>query len=339
MWLLGLLLGCLVDPNNGFVAPREPPCHAGIEQTKTAIFSLPGTSEGEPVGRQHFATTRRTWLAQLSLLPTLLMMPTLPSFASPAEDSSTAVEDGLLSATRVADLLRVVPTFTLVDKKGVPFMVVGEDAKVTGYFFVDYGEAKRILRVARESADKAIAESKQDPDQVADGLYNPWKEARISTVPMDVAVTLITKSLYSRRPGGNYFQIAPSSTDIENALGLTGKEDLAEGKVPLFYYENGALPAKATETEKYEFSTPLYFSKAQLEEAYRKANKGQPLPPAKVTELFALLLEMVKPGGTDTDLRNIVFVPPKASAKAAQECQRKGGVETPFQLGQRNIIL
>jgi hypothetical protein len=114
---------------------------------------------------------------------------------------------------------------------------------------------------------------------------------------------------------------------------------LAEGKVPLFYYENVALPAKATETEKYEFSTPLYFSKAQLEEAYRKANKGQPLPPAKVTELFALLLEMVKPGGTDTDLRNIVFVPPKASAKAAQECQRKGGVETPFQLGQRNIIL
>lgn len=46
-----------------------------------------------------------------------------------------AEEDGLVSRERIADLLHVVPTFTIVDPRGVPYMVVGEDAKVTGYFF------------------------------------------------------------------------------------------------------------------------------------------------------------------------------------------------------------
>ena len=48
---------------------------------------------------------------------------------SRAEESSTESE-GLLSTSAVAELLQAVPTFTIVDKKGVPFMVVGEDAKV-----------------------------------------------------------------------------------------------------------------------------------------------------------------------------------------------------------------
>ena len=38
--------------------------------------------------------------------------------------------------------------------------------------------------------------------------------------------------------GGNYFKIAPAEKDVDDALAVTGKDDLAEGLTPLFYYED-----------------------------------------------------------------------------------------------------
>ena len=255
---------------------------------------------------------------------------------------------GLVSTDRIAALLHSVPTFTIVDKKGVPFMVVGEDAKVTGYFFTEYGEADRILQLARTSADKSIAESKKDPKQTnSEDLFNPWKQARISTVPLDLAVSIVTKSMFSGASssfknlgGGNYyFQVAPSEQDIEDALAITGKDDLAEGKVPLFYYEDFVVEKNGVK------ETPLFFRLSELKEAYH--NEKHPgespdktsYPPVLVSELFAVLAEMVKPGGRDEDLKTLVFVPPRESLQNAKECERKGGKEAAFLLGPRNLVL
>ena len=79
-----------------------------------------------------------------------------------AEESKVEESKGLLTTEEVAQLLHPVPTFTIVDKKGVPYMVVGEDAKVTGYFFTTYDEASRILELAKSSADKSIKEAKAE---------------------------------------------------------------------------------------------------------------------------------------------------------------------------------
>lgn len=109
------------------------------------------------------------------------------SLAATTETSTSAVDvddaGGIMSATQVAELLRTVPTFTIVDPKGVPFMVVGEDAKVTGYFFTTYPEAERILKLAKTSADKAIKQAKAENSQEEIG-DNPWNKARISTVSL-----------------------------------------------------------------------------------------------------------------------------------------------------------
>jgi hypothetical protein len=251
-----------------------------------------------------------------------------------AEDSPAP--EGMVSAKTVADLLRVVPTFTLVDKLGAPFVVVGEDAKVTGYFFTEFPEAQRILKSARQSADKSIREGKKDPKQkeFMDELTNPWKEARISTVSLDIATTLVTKSMYAPVKGGrNYFQVAPSEADIENALSITGEDDLAEGKVPLFYYEDFTVETKGAK------QSPLYFRKMELEKAYKKQNPGKSLPTILVTELFAVVARMVEPGGSDEDLKTLVFVPPAESAQKAKECVQNNKGESPFLIGQRNLVL
>ena len=245
---------------------------------------------------------------------------------------ATADEQGLMSTLDVASLLNAVPTFTIVDKKGVPFMVVGEDAKVTGYFFTSYGEAERILRIAKGSADKAIKKAKAEGKSDEEVGNNPWTMARISTVPLDSAVTLVSKSSASFG-GGNYFRLAPSEQDIDDALALTGQDDLAEGKVPLFYYADFTIDVNG------EKRSPLYFRKSELESAFRRTNRSSDPPPVLVTELLAVLAEMVKPGGTDNDLKTLVFVPPKESERKRIDCERAGGNEPSFFIGQRIIVL
>jgi len=298
----------------------------------TTAWSTPLPSISHSHHTNDIPTTSRRELLQLGFVVASILQGS-PSLA--AEET-----EGMLSASAVAALLHVVPTFTIVDKKGVPFMVVGEDAKVTGYFFTEFGEAQRILTVARQSADKAIAEARREGKSVEEVGTNPWKMARISTIPLDSAVTLATKSL-SSFGGRNYFRVAPSEQDIEDALTLTGQDDLAEGKVPLFYYADFTMNIDGEE------KSPLFFRKSELEEQFRKKTKGtntssssvDTVPPVLVTELFAVLGEMVKPGGNDTDLQKLIFIPPKESEQKRKECEKAGGNEAPFFVGQRIIVL
>mmetsp|Transcript_59122 Transcript_59122/g.175748 ORF Transcript_59122/g.175748 Transcript_59122/m.175748 type:complete len:379 (-) Transcript_59122:286-1422(-) len=271
-----------------------------------------------------------------------------------------ALAPGLVSPSEVARRLRAIPTFTLVDRRGVPFMVFGEDAKLTAYFFTEYGEAARILKLATASSDGARAEAREEfrrtrreeggppptkEEENEEVGSNPWREARISTVPLDFAVTLST-----RAPRGSYFRVAPSEEDIGDALALDGgKDDLPEGKVPLFYFEDFNVPASAApsigsgdgvpENSLSEVS-PLYFQKSELLAAWKRANpKGKIVPEMKVTELFSVITEMVKPGGDDDELKSLVFVPPADSSSKEKECKRKGGKEKPFIVGERIVVL
>jgi hypothetical protein len=235
---------------------------------------------------------------------------------------------GLVSVERARDLLHPIPTFTLVDSSGVPFMVVGEDAKVTGYFFTTYGEAKRILDLAKASANKAIREAKAEAKDAAARSEigsNPWSEARILSVPLDFAVTLASKSTKSA-----YFRIAPAESDIEDALNATKKDDLAEGKVPMFYFADFVVNKDGKEM------TPLYFRKAELLQTWDKTNPGTERPEVLVTELFSVLTEMLKPGGTDVDLKDLFFVAPEESERRAKDCKKSAAT---YQIGQRIVVL
>jgi len=269
----------------------------------------------------------------------MVMSSSTAAGASSALADDTTTTEGVLSRDQVAQLLHVIPTFTLVDRQGVPFMVVGEDAKVTGFFFTSYSEAARILKVASDSAETAIKQAIAERQPDADTLTNPWKLARISTIPLDAAVSLSLKAGGGSSNIRNYFQVAAAASDIEDALAVTGKDELAEGKVPLFYYEDFKLDNS---------TSPVYFSKPQLEAAYRQAHPGQQvaLPEPKTTELFALLTALVQqqpPSHADNadndELATVVLVAPPDSARRARECAQRGGGAPPFVLGQRILVL
>lgn len=264
-----------------------------------------------------------------SLLTSAFIALPLPAFAAETTKSS----EGVVSTGKLASLLSTIPTFAIVDPKGVPYFVVGEDAKLTSYFFLSYGETKRILDVANKSADKAIKAAKDElkkkngvitkADEEEIGT-NPWKTARITSVPLDFAVSLSSKG----KLAGAYFRLAPSESDIEDALSLDGSDDLPEGKVPLFYMEDMTLS---------NGQSPLYFQKDQLIAEWKKQQQNKEMPEIKVTELFATLTEMLRPGGTDEDLKSLVFIPPSESKTKAKRVLT--GEKEPFQLGERNIVL
>ena len=193
-------------------------------------------------------------------------------------------------------------------------------------------EAKRILDVAISSSDKAIKETKKEikqkrgvvtKDDEEEIGTNPWKKARITSVPLDLAVSLCSKG----KLAGAYFRLAPSESDIEKALEIDGSDDLPEGKVPLFYVEDFAIGA----------NEPLYFTKEQLISDYKREKKSSDIPEVKVSELFATITEMLRPDGTDEELRSLVFVAPSDSEKRARQCLK--GEKEPFRLGERNIVL
>jgi len=264
------------------------------------------------------------------MLP-LISVPTL-ALAAPLSQAKD-LEEGIVSPDRVSELLKKVPTFTIVDEEGVPFMVVGEDAKVTGYFFITYAEAKRILNLAKSSADKAIreakAEMKQNPAANQDPIGgNPWSKARIISVPLDFAVTLASKSTSAA-----YFRVAPAENDVVDALNIIGKEELAEGKVPLFYFKDFSYE------ENGDKQSPVYFRKDELIKAWKGRNGNIDPPEVEVTELFSVLKAMIRPGGTDKDLASLVFVSPTESKQKAKECNNASKSKNAFQLGRRNLVL
>ncbi|KAL3788607.1 hypothetical protein HJC23_002567 [Cyclotella cryptica] len=290
------------------------------------------------------SSRREFFLASLLTGASLTLSPS-PSFAA---DNPSNGGEGVVSTGKLASLLATIPTFAIVDPRGVPYFVVGEDAKLTSYFFLSYGEAKRILNVAESSADKAIKEARAELKKKNNGVLtkdneeeigtNPWKSARITSVPLDLAVSLASKG----KLAGAYFRLAPSETDIEDALSIDGSDDLPEGKVPLFYMENMTI----SEGSGSELRSPLYFQKDQLiaewkqqqQQKQKSSNKeNSAVPDVKVTELFATLKEMIRPGGTDEELKSLLFVAPKDSKMKAK--QLLAGEKEPFRLGERNIVL
>mmetsp|Transcript_9 Transcript_9/g.22 ORF Transcript_9/g.22 Transcript_9/m.22 type:complete len:361 (+) Transcript_9:23-1105(+) len=317
------------------------PCSAAMEHNKNDIDEAAAVSD-----KQSISSTRRGVLGRTaaSLLVGASTLGFEPQRSQAADNLGNAIkgnDEGMVSQPKLASLLKQIPTFAIVDPRGVPYFVVGEDAKLTSYFFLSYGEAKRIMNVAISSSDKAIKETKKEIKAKNGGLtkedeeeigINPWTNARITSVPLDLAVSLASKG----KLAGAYFRLAPSESDIKDALNLDGSDDLPEGRVPLFYVEGMTIS---------EGVEPLYFQKEQLELEWQRQKKIQQLgdkdntelPNVKVTELFATLTEMVRPGGTDEELKMLQFVAPADSKSRAEQCRK--GEKEPFRLGERLVVL
>lgn len=355
------------------------------DDTTTSSLSSKHNLESRDVARMKTTTNnimykcRKEFLSFIvttssSLVSTMVLKTSPARAATDATDHATGstptdTATTTFTSAQIQKFLQPIPTFAIVDQSGVPFMVVGEDAKLSAYFFTSFDEAQRILTLASESSKKAIQEATKDEnakrkargekplrrEEMDDVIgINPWVGARISSVPLDFASGLAFKG----KVRGAYFRIAPSERDIEDAMELDNLDDLAEGKVPLFYVEDFEIGLKAGEElwsganvfssedsrgEQRTTKIPLYFSKEQLVQDWKRFNPGKrkldDSPEIKVTELFSLLTEMVTGQGSKDELAKLVLVPPRGSEAKAKACLKRGGNESPYKLGERIIAL
>ena len=71
---------------------------------------------------------------------------------------------------------------------------------------------------------------------------------------------------------------------------------------------------------------------------WAKGGISSDLPEIKVSELMSVVTAMVDPDVEgDDDLKSLAFVPPAGSDKRAKECEKKGGKEQPFIIGERIV--
>jgi len=260
-----------------------------------------------------------------------------------AEVNTQDASNTITNQQKIQALLHRIPVFTIVDSEGVPFMVVGEDAKISCYFFTTFSEADRLLSLARNSVDQSIKEQelKQKSSKVEkdddEPIVNPWKEAKISSVALDFAVGLAKRG----KVGGAYFYISPAEEDVQEGLALNPEiQELGEGKVPLFYIEDFMIEEKSKSSSTPMKQSPLFFRKRELLREWRKFHPtDKQEPPIKVTELSAVLRLMRSSMDVDEDLQSIVFIPPIESIQKAKECLARMGKSEAFQLGKRILVL
>ena len=123
-----------------------------------------------------------------------------------------------------------------------------------------------------------------------------------------------------------------SQEDLEIAMRCDNSARFkARGRVPLFYMDELAT----------EDALPVFMSAKDLRTEWNKKFPDKPLFNSRlsVRELSETFRAMIKPGGTDLSVRNIVFIPSPESVSQAQELratQQKDGGQV-YKLGE--IIL
>jgi len=247
-----------------------------------------------------------------SILP--LISITSPSIAG-AKDSASVV-----APKELARRLRRIPTFSIVDPTGKPYMILeGSRPPPIGYFFLNYEAAKFVL----EDAIRVAVEGNYD---------NTWAGAKITAVPLDFAMQLSVKKRTRKGQDGITLEsindLIPSAADLDDASRLDKSGRYTQkGRVPMFYFDGLTLPPDEEAMGNADPRVPVFFSKIDLLNEWNKQYPGQEPPKTtKVLDLIETFQSLIRPGGTDKTLKNIVFVPNEQSLKTASSLRSDASI-------------
>ena len=270
-------------------------------------------------------------------MTTMMMMPTS---SEAAEEVASKKESSMVAGAEVARRLRGVPTFAIVDGNGVPFATYEKGgASGTGYFFTTIAAAQYVL----EDAKKAFQEARLAGRDTEDS----WGDSHTVTVSLAVALQLSVKKRINIAQNGNslttYYQILPGTSELQLAQRLDKKSArFAErGRVPLFYFPELTLPLEnnnnndSSSSPVAAASLPLFFDPRDLLAEWKKQYSDTTPPPVKVRELTEIFYAMLKPGGENQSVQNMVFMPTSSSLDAVKEIQKNSDNQAvKYKMGQ-----
>jgi len=195
-----------------------------------------------------------------------------------------------------------------------------------------------------DDAQKAFAKAKTEEENKEEGVEgsigedgsgevpDAWGKAQIVTLPLDVVMQLSVKKLQSVATNGKgkkfstYYQVIPGTDDLDAALRIQNGPRYGErGRVPLFYVDGLKLPATEEGGEPVD---PVFFRPKDLKAEWQKQNPDTDMPTMQVRELNETFRAMIRPGGKDQSVKNLVFVPIPESVEKAKSTGRS------YKLGQ-----
>jgi hypothetical protein len=244
------------------------------------------------------AISRRSALMTLGGAATAsVLLSTLPAQA--AGDSAPQANDILLR-------LRNIPTFTIVNSDGVPFMIYDGSASATGYFFMSFQLAKKTVDDAR----------KQDVDKV-----DSFAGATIITVPLAVALQLGLRNVQRKALNNGilyntFNDVVAAQEGVEDAKSVDSQNPdrwSQKGRVPIFFVnglelDNGRLPR--------------FFNKDDLVKEWTRQNPDQNLPPIQLVDMIDLFRYGLKKKDM-SELDKFTFIPVSESNQVAAELRKK----------------
>ena len=238
-----------------------------------------------------------------------------------------ASTERMVSGEEVARRLRKVPTFAIVDGNGTPFATYSKtEGTATGYFFTTFEGATYVL----EDARKAFAEAKEAGKPTEDS----WGDSQIVSVSLAQALQLsikkqsnIIRNNINNQTVTTYYQILPGAEELSLAMKLEKIKSSTKsvryserGRVPLFYSPLLTLPSPTNENEVVQ---PMYLSAKDLVAEWDKQQQNSPnpqkIPSVEVRELTEIFYAMLKPGGEDQSVRNMVFMATSTSLEKVKE--------------------
>eukprot|EP00577_Skeletonema_sp_RCC1716_P021415 CAMPEP_0113414790 /NCGR_PEP_ID=MMETSP0013_2-20120614/24213_1 /TAXON_ID=2843 ORGANISM="Skeletonema costatum, Strain 1716" /NCGR_SAMPLE_ID=MMETSP0013_2 /ASSEMBLY_ACC=CAM_ASM_000158 /LENGTH=370 /DNA_ID=CAMNT_0000301687 /DNA_START=126 /DNA_END=1238 /DNA_ORIENTATION=- /assembly_acc=CAM_ASM_000158 len=281
---------------------------------------------------------RRNLLQTALIAPYLTVTTAITTTPQVASAAASEKPPPIIPLLTTAKRLRTVPLFAIVDGNGTPFHTYDKDsAGGFGYFFTSYISAEYILDDAKKAFEKAKleAEQKKEAGDTSSGAIgedgtgevpDTWGQARIVTVPLDVAMQLSVKKTQSvatnakARKFNTYYQVIPATEDLNAAMRIdSGQRFKERGRVPLFFVDGLTLPSNE---EGLDRVTPAFFILKDLVTEWKKQYPDSDLPKIQVRELNETFRSMITPAGRDKSVKDLVFVANSESVARAKDCAR-----------------
>ena len=232
-----------------------------------------------------------------------------------------------------------------------------DDAKVA------FAKAKAEER-SNNNVDKKGEGDEEKVDVNEGAVPDSWGQARIVFIPLDVAMQLSVKkgtsSIAQNGQGksfNTYYQVIPSQEEQNAALRIEdGPRYRERGRVPLFYIDGLQIPSKdddnsiknnndeggssSSSSSMMTMMNPVYLHVQDLKDEWQRQHPSNDdssssssiatnLPPIKVRELNETFRAMIRPGGKDDSLTNIIFIPSSENVSKAKAISG----DTKYRLG------
>jgi len=235
--------------------------------------------------------------------------------------SAVPVMAQVMSVQEVAEQLKAVPVFMLVDSTGKQSLTLsikeGGKEKELGFFFFSPQDAQSALqRVQAENPAMA-------------------KGAQIRAIGLDTAYQL-AKAVQQKKDQNLDFSFQPDKTQVDAALKILEANGQKLSKfpgVPLFFITVGAEQNRLTvqigdaKTGKTESVVPMFFNRqdadgllAQAKKQDSKLAESAKIQVASLDQLVAMMEQK-----NDPSLRQLYFIPSSSALRFIQEQQRSMG--------------